>query len=43
MVKIVKLRKPKTRMERVEWSCLGSIAFVFALFVIAVTVFCLVN
>lgn len=43
MVKIVKIRKPKNRKERVEWSCLGSIAFVFALFVIAVTIFCFVS
>ena len=42
-MKKLPIRKPKNKKERVEWSCLGSIAFVFALFVIAVTIFCFVS
>lgn len=29
-IKKVKIRKPKNRKERIEWSCLGAILFTFA-------------
>lgn len=40
-MKKLPIRKPKNKKERVEWSCLGSIAFAFVLFVIVVTILCL--
>jgi len=40
-MKKLPIRKPKNKKERIEWSCLGSIGFTFAVFVTVVIILCL--
>lgn len=35
----IKIRKPKNRMEKIEWSCLSAIALVFGLYLTTIIIY----
>jgi len=37
-MKKIKIRKPKNKKEKIEWSCGSAILFAFVLFIITATV-----